>query len=285
MAQLIADSGSTKATWCLLSDNGEKTIYKTEGYNPYFVSTDQVYQSLQFQLLRNLPFGVQIKKVYFYGAGCSTEGKNKIIAEALRKCFPESEIQVDHDLLAAARALLLNKPGFAAILGTGTNTCLYNGKNITHNIDSLGYFLGDEGSGSYLGKKLLRDYLRNYLPVELEEKFKQYSTLNKEEIFDRLYNQPLPNRFLASFALFFGENAQHAYCRQIVKEGFQEFFKHLVSRYPNYKAQSFNCVGSIAYTFSDLLKAVCEAYDMPFGIIIRSPIDRLVEYHEQFADA
>lgn len=283
MAQLIADSGSTKATWCLLSDNGEKTIYKTEGYNPYFVSTDQVYQSLQIQLLRSLPFGVHINKVSFYGAGCSSESKNKIIAEALKKCFKDAEIYVEHDLLAAARALLFNEAGFAAILGTGTNSCLYDGTNITHNIDSLGYFLGDEGSGSYLGKKLLRDHLRGYLPAELEEKFKHYSSLNKEEIFDRLYNQPLPNRFLASFALFFGENKQHDYCRRIVLEGFEDFFKNLVSGYPSYAAYSFNCVGSIAYTFSDILKEVCEKFNMPFGVIIRSPIDRLVEYHERYA--
>lgn len=282
MAQLIADSGSTKATWCLLMDNGERTIYKTEGYNPYFVSTDQVFQSLQIQLLRNLPFGTPIHKVSFYGAGCSSEGKNKIIYEALKKCFKEATIYVDHDLLAAARALLFNKPGFAAILGTGTNSCIYNGNIITHNIDSLGYFLGDEGSGSYLGKKLLRDHLRGYLPAELEDKFKHYSSLNKEEIFDRLYNQPLPNRFLASFALFFGENAQHEYCQRIVREGFDDFFKNLVSGYPNYKNYSFNCVGSIAYSFADVLKSVCEKYSMPLGVIIRSPIDRLVEFHEQF---
>jgi N-acetylglucosamine kinase-like BadF-type ATPase len=282
MAQLIADSGSTKATWCLLNQNGSRKIFKTEGYNPYFVSTDQVFQSLQFQLMRDLPKDEAIEKVFFYGAGCSSPSKNKIISEALLKCFPSAGVYVDHDLLASARALLFNEPGFAAILGTGTNSCIYDGKNITHNIDSLGYFLGDEGSGSYLGKKLLRDHLRGYLPAELENKFKEYSTLNKEEIFDRLYNQPLPNRFLASFALFFGENANHEYCKKIVREGFEDFFKNLVCGYPDYNQYTFNCVGSIAESFSDILKSVCESHQMKFGVIIRSPIDRLVDYHEQY---
>ncbi len=282
MAQLIADSGSTKATWCLLSDNGEKKIIKTEGYNPYFVSTEQVYQSLQSQLIPNLPNDLKVATVSFYGAGCSTIAKNMIIKNAIQKCFPQSHVNVDHDLLAAARALLFNKPGFAAILGTGTNSCLYDGKQVTHNIDSLGYFLGDEGSGSYLGKKLLRDHLRGYLPAELESKFKSQYALGKEEIFDRLYNQPLPNRFLASFALFFGNNASHEYCRDIIYSGFQDFFNHLVCGYPNYKSYSFNCVGSIAHTFSDVLQVVCKEHQMPLGIIIRSPIDRLTEYHEQY---
>ncbi len=282
MAQLIADSGSTKATWCLLKNNGLRQIFKTEGYNPYFVSSDQVYQSLQFQLVRDLPTNETIERISFYGAGCSSSSKNKIIIDALKKCFPEAQVYVDHDLLASARALLLDQAGFAAILGTGTNSCIYDGKNITHNIDSLGYFLGDEGSGSYLGKKLLRDHLRGYLPKELENKFRQYSTLNKEEIFDRLYNQPLPNRFLASFALFFGENSSHDYCRKIVKEGFEDFFKNLVCGYPNYKSYTFNCVGSIAESFSDILQSVCESHPMKFGIIIRSPIDRLVDYHEKY---
>lgn len=282
MAQLIADSGSTKATWCLLGQDGSRQLFKTEGYNPYFVSTDQVYQSLEFQLLRYLPNTEPITAVSFYGAGCSSAQKNKIIVEALEKCFPEARIDVDHDLLASSRALLFNQPGFAAILGTGTNSCLYDGKYIVQNIDSLGYFLGDEGSGSYLGKKLLRDYLRGYLPEVLNHQFKQYSTLNKEEIFDRLYNQPLPNRFLASFALFFGENADHEYCINIVREGFNDFFKYLVTGYTDYKKYSFNCVGSVAHSFAPLLKSVCESYDMPFGLIIRSPIERLVDYHEQF---
>ena len=281
MTQLVCDSGSTKATWCLVSDNSKKEIYKTEGFNPYFVTSDQIIQSLQYQLLKELDAN-SIDKVFFYGAGCSSVENNLSVSSALKKCFPNAEINVDHDLLAAARALLFDKKGFASILGTGTNSAIYDGKDIVSNIDSLGYFLGDEGSGSYLGKKLLRDHLRNYLPRELNEKFKEICELNKEQIFYRLYNQPLPNRFLASFAIFFGQNKEHEYCQRIVKEGFDDFFENLVSGYSSYKNYSFNCVGSIAYSFQDILTQTANKYEMPMGIIIRSPIDRLVEYHEKF---
>ncbi|MCW3076271.1 MAG: N-acetylglucosamine kinase, partial [Bacteroidetes bacterium] len=191
---LIADSGSTKTDWVLLDEKNKKH-YKTIGYNPYFINSENIYHSLSEKLVPNFEPTV-IKKVFFYGAGCSTTGNASIVNNALTRCFINSEISVGHDMLAAARALLGNKKGFAAIIGTGSNTCLYDGKEIENNIDSLGYLMGDEGSGSYIGKKIVRDFMRGYLPPELTKNFNDTYHLSNAEIFDNLYNKPLPNRFL-----------------------------------------------------------------------------------------
>ena len=149
---IIADGGSTKTNWCLVTEEGKKVYFNTEGYNPYFSSTAYIIQSLA----ENLPTDLEkneITEVNYYGAGCSTDEMRNIVAEAMRAVFTKARVYVGHDLLAAARALLGTSEGFAAILGTGTNSCIYNGKEVVHNIDSGAYILGDEGSGCYIGKK------------------------------------------------------------------------------------------------------------------------------------
>jgi N-acetylglucosamine kinase-like BadF-type ATPase len=277
---LIADGGSTKCSWCLLDNTQNRVYFNTEGYNPDFVDTSGIIASLNKNLPDTLPRD-EVKEVHFYGAGVSSPQKAEIIASAMRQLFPNATATVTEDLLAAARALLGRKPGFAAILGTGTNSCLYDGKKITYNVDSLGYFLGDEGSGSYFGKRLLRDYLRGLLPDGLQESFKEtYNLGSRNDILDRLYNQPLPNRFLASFAKFTYDHNNVSYCREIVLEGFETFFKNLVLHYPNYQDYSFNCIGSVGYNFRDVLSQVARSHGMEVGKIIRSPIDDLVGYHE-----
>jgi glucosamine kinase len=274
---LIADSGSTKTDWVLLDENNQLR-YKTIGYNPYFINSESIYHSLAEQLIPQFePRTVQ--SIYFYGAGCSTPENVEIVKKALTRGFINSGISVGHDMLAAARALLGNEPGFAAIIGTGSNTCMYDGKEIVLNIDSLGYLLGDEGSGSYIGKKLVRDFMRGYLPVDLDKKFREKYQLANKEIFNTLYNKPLPNRFLASFCLFADENKQNTYVQEIVRESFTDFFKNLVSRYPNYSDHEFNCVGSVGHAFKDILEEVSVAFNMKPGKIINSPIDDLVAYH------
>jgi glucosamine kinase len=274
---LIADSGSTKTDWVLLKGN-EITHYKTIGYNPYFISTQSIYNSLSADLVCHFD-PATVKCVYFYGAGCSNPENVAIVEKALLKCFVNSKLHIGHDMLAAARALLGNKAGFAAIIGTGSNTCIYNGKQIEKNIDSLGYLLGDEGSGSNIGKKIVRDYLRNYLPLELQNKFYGMYRMSQADIFNTLYNQPLPNRFLAGFCKFADDNKDNGHIKAIVKESFNEFFRNLVSRYPNYKQYEFNCIGSVGFIFSDILKEVTSGYNMGIGRIIHNPIENLVEYH------
>lgn len=277
---LLADGGSTKCNWCLLDEANNRTYFNTEGYNPDFVDTAAIVASLQHNLPASLP-REQVREVHFYGAGVSSAQKAEVIAGALRQLFPQAKIEVTEDLLAAARALLGRQPGFAAILGTGTNSCLYDGQKITYNVDSLGYFLGDEGSGSFLGKRLMRDYLRGLLPDGLQEIFREtYDLGSRNDVLDRLYNQPLPNRYLASFAKFAYDHNNVEYCREIVLDGFETFFQNLVMHYPRFQEYTFNCVGSVGYNFRDVLSRVARNHGMEVGKIIRSPIDDLASYHE-----
>lgn len=283
--QIIADSGSTKTDWRLVFPSGEQKKYVSEGYNPYFVNTKQIYDSLYANLSPQMrgDNGVpeEVKTVSFYGAGCSTEANNKTVADALKQFFVNAEIYVGHDLLGACRAVLGHHSGFGAILGTGTNTALYNGTTITMNIDSLGYFMGDEGSGAFMGRHLLRDKMRGYLPPELNEAFVAFSPLTNEQIFDRIYNQPLPNRFLANFFRFIDKNRDHEYCQQLIRDSFKRFFDRLVVHYPGYKSHTFNCVGTVGFLCRDILELMANEYGMKAGNFIRSPIEGMVAYHTQ----
>lgn len=275
---LIADSGSTKTDWILTDGKTNKFRYNTIGYNPYFIDTENIYQSISQKLISQLNAS-KVKKIFFYGAGCATAEKVDIVYKALLRCFPTSEISVGHDMLAAARALLGKSRGFAAIIGTGSNTCIYDGVNIEKNIDSLGYLLGDEGSGSYIGKKIVRDFMRGYLPVELKHKFDQAYHLSHPDIYEAMYTKLLPNRFLAGFCKFADENKEHDYIKKIVNDSFNDFFMNLVSRYPNYEQLSFNCVGSVGFVFKEILSEVARSYNMKIGKLIPSPIEDLVNYH------
>lgn len=280
---IIADGGSTKTNWCLLNEEQKRIYFNTEGYNPYFSDTEYIINSLRNSLPTDLDL-TKITEVNYYGAGCSTAEMVGIVTRAMESIFSTAKVHVNHDLLASARALLGFEAGFAAILGTGTNTCLYNGKEITLNIDSLGYFLGDEGSGSFIGKRLLRDFMRGFMPGNLQEVFYETYKLSHADIFDNLYNKPLPNRFCASFSKFIYENNNYVdYTRDVVGEAFNAFFKNLVSRYPDYQQYSLNCVGSVGYNFRDILAEIAEQYGMKVGKIIRSPIDDLVNYHQELA--
>ena len=280
---IIADGGSTKTNWCLLNKAGQKIYYNTQGYNPYFVDTEYIIDSLRTDLPSDLKLD-QITEVNYYGAGCSTEDKVKIVADAMKAVFKNADIHVGHDLLAAARALLGLDTGFAAILGTGTNTGIYNGKDIIHNIDSAAYILGDEGSGCYIGKKLLTDYLRGYMPEVVRKRFWETYKLTVDEVTDNIYTKPLANRFCASFSKFVYDNNVHAeYSRGIVKTSFVDFFKNLVCHYPNYTDYTFNCIGSVGYNFRNVLEETAIEYGMKVGKIIRSPIDDLVRYHVELA--
>lgn len=198
--------------------------------------------------------------------------------------FVNARINIGHDLLAAARAVLGINEGFAAILGTGTNTCIYNGKEITHNIDSLAYILGDEGSGCYIGKKLLGDYVRGYMPEPVRQLFWETYKLTPDDVIDNVYTKPLANRFCAGFSKFVYDNNVHIeYSRNLVKTSFQDFFRNLVTHYPNYQNYTFNCIGSVGYNFRNVLEEVVTENGMVMGNIIRSPIDNLVKYHLELA--
>jgi len=275
---LIADSGSTKTSWCLIKRNNEKLFLETEGYNPFFVTSSYVIQSLN----AHLPVEVHeesIEEIHFYGAGCFPDQSVVIYAE-LNEVFPSARSYIELDILAAARALLGQKAGFAAILGTGTNTCFYNGEKVTHNIDSLGYILGDEGSGCAIGKRLLGDYIRGYMPIDVRDCFRQAYQLTPEDIVNEIYSKKLANRFCASFSKFVNQHIGHKYCYDLVLKTFRELFENLVSHYPDYKEYSFNCCGSVGYGFQTILVDVIEKFGMQPGKFLRAPIEGLVQYHQ-----
>lgn len=276
---IIADGGSTKTNWCLLDDNNKKIYFNTEGYNPYFVDSEYIIASLKKGLPKDIPFE-NVAEVNYYGAGVHNKDKAKIVEDAIKGVFPGAKVEVGHDLLAAARALLGNEPGFAAILGTGTNTCVYDGNDITQNIDSAAYILGDEGSGSSIGKKLLVDFIRGLMPKDVAELFFETYKLTPDEIMDNVYTKPLANRFCASFSKFvYDNNVNIEYTRSIVADAFETFFANLVSKYPDYQSYTFNCIGSVGYNFRNVLEDKANQYGMQVGRILRSPIDDLVQFH------
>lgn len=279
--KLIADSGSTKTDWCLLGDNNSITYFDTEGFNPYYVDSDYIYNAIVAKLPANLDVE-KVKEIYFYGAGCSGD-KNQIVETALARVFKHAHIEVEHDLLAAARSVLGNDTGFVAILGTGANSCLYDGKVITHQIDSLGFMLGDEGSGAYIGKQLLVSYGRGQLPEDLRVEFWNEYGLTPDDIVEHAHSKPLPNRFCAGFVRFIAPRMEHPYINGIIRKAFTDCFENMISLYPDFKLYSLNCVGSIGYMFSAILSDVAKTYGMRTGNIIKAPIEGLISYHTKAA--
>lgn len=276
---LIADSGSTKTAWCLVNETGKENYFNTEGYNPFFVSADYVAGSIRAGLPAEVD-AAAISKVYFYGAGCQ-DGKELDMEQALRQVFTRAaHVSAEVDLLAAARGLLGNTPGFAAILGTGTNTCLYDGRQISMNIDSLGFMLGDEGSGAAIGKNILSDFLRHKMPDAVRRQFVSTYGLSEANIMHQVYKEPLPNRFCAGFTKFLTlpETERH-YARSVLHNAFTAFFTNLVSCYPGYTEYPFNCVGSVGYHFRDTISEIASVFGMRTGLIIPDLIEHLVKHH------
>lgn len=277
---MIADSGSTKCDWRLLNDE-RKVIgrYTTQGYNPFFHSVREIFDSLKQQedLMEKAPGVIHL---YFYGAGSSNPKRKEVLDTALRLAFREAEVHVEHDLLGAALATCGNKPGIACILGTGSNAGYFDGTQLDDDVHALGYILGDEGSGSYLGKKLLADFLYGKLPPQMNDKLRAEYKLTKEEIFDNVYRRPHPNVYLASFARFLSGNKENYYIRRLVKQGLLEFLDIHVCRFENYQEVPVHFVGSIAFFFEDVLREVAEQKHIQIGKIMKQPVEGLVKYFQ-----
>lgn len=280
MAFLLADSGATKTEWILIENGKRITSSTTIGFNPYYYSSDQLTNSIQTSVIPMID-STPLEAIYFYGSGISTENKKKNTKAILDLSFPDIHIEVEHDLLAAARGLLKKDTGIACILGTGSNSCVYNGKDITHNIPSLGYFFADEGSGTHMGKLFIEDYLRDKLPNDIkliaEEKF----NLSIEYILDIIYNQENPNKFLASFSPFVADNIYHLYFTELVKKSFRSFFETYIINYPDYKKQLLKFMGSVALIYEKLLNEVAAEFDLSISSIEKSPTPGLIEYHSK----
>lgn len=277
---LIADSGSTKTDWRLLGEAGEQKEIHTAGINPQYLNTSQIFHIIEAGVLPQLG-SRQPAAIYYYGAGCSSVDRNKLVEDALRQAFPNSELHVDHDLLAAARALCGTEPGIACILGTGSNSCEFDGEQITDQIPSLGFLMGDEGSGAYLGKMLIRAFLYRELPYNLMQELKNQYNLSKEEILTTVYNAEMPGTYLATFARFLSENRAHPVLHEIIFRNFEIFFRRHLSKYQGFKTLPIHFVGSIAYHFADVLKEVADKFQVRMGIILQSPCDGLIRYHQQ----
>ncbi len=276
-AILIADSGSTKCEWCLL-DNGKKKKVITKGISPYFLNGNEIVALLQKELLLKLKQNT-IEKIFFYGTGLKDNNNKRILHTSLQKIFTNAYIEVQTDLLGAARALCKDEKGIACILGTGCNSCYYNGKKVIKNSPGLGYVLGDEGSGAYLGKKVLQHYLYNTFDEELMFAFDKKYNINADEILNHVYKQPQPNRYLASFAIFLAENRNHYMIENIIEDGLNDFFFTHLRKYHQSWLYPIHFTGSIAYGFKDVIASLCNSYEMELGNVIKQPIDGLIEYH------
>ncbi len=275
---LIADSGSTKTDWRLVDDGG-KTVakIKTEGLNPYFSSSQKIAAVIKQELLPVIP---KVDKIFFYGAGCGLPQKAQQLKEALSLIPSTLAAQVSGDILGSARSLLQEEAGTACILGTGSNSCLYNGRDIVQVMPSLGYMFSDWGSGTVMGKDLVSLILQQKLPPELIEEFHHTYKLSRLEILERIYNKPLPNRFLASFTPFLLKYSQVPECERVILDNFRNFFLYYVLAYPKLsKTVTVNFTGSIAKNFSKYLINVASGMDITVEKIIQHPMEGLVKYH------
>ncbi|MDD7236795.1 MAG: ATPase [Candidatus Egerieousia sp.] len=275
--QLIADSGSTKVDWRAIKDDGSIVEISTEGINPVFITPEEIVKILSQKLLPVI--GPGVKNVYFYGAGVVSPQLIATLSESFKKVFPESETFAASDVLAAARALCGHNPGIACIMGTGSNSCFYDGENIAKNVRAGGFILGDEASGGVLGKKLISDFIKGLLPAHIQAEFDKRYDLDYMKVVEKVYKQPMPSRFLASFAPFINEFIADPYMENLVSTSFDEFFKRNISQY-DYKNHTVNFVGSIAFYFKDKLVAAAERNGMKVGRVLKTPIEGLVEYHK-----
>lgn len=274
---LIADSGSTKTDWCVVLNGTPIKRISTKGLNPFFQSEEEVQQELAHSLLPQLPEGT-INSVYFYGAGCTPE-KAPVIRRAIADSLPiVGNIKAYSDMLAAARGLYGHEAGIVCILGTGSNSCFYNGKEIVNNVSPLGFILGDEGSGAVLGKLLVGDILKNQLSPTVKEAFLKQFDLTAPEIIDRVYRQPFPNRFLASLSPFIAQHLEEPGIRQLVLNSFIAFLRRNVMQY-DYAQYPAHFIGSVAHCYKEILQEAAQETGVSIGKILQSPMEGLIRYH------
>lgn len=277
---LIADSGGSKTDWRLIQKDGSIDQAHSPGFNPYYQPIDDLKRNVQDALLPKIN-DEHVKKIFFYGAGVSSVKNQLTIKSAFLEFFPGAQIEIGWDLLAAARALCGHEPGIACIMGTGSNSCLYDGVKITDNVANLGWILADEGSGANIGKKFLVDYLRKKVPQKLSAQFHQRFPLSREEFLEKVYQQEKPSAFLASFAKFIFQHLDDAYCYQLIYDSFSEFYENNVMKYENYQNLKVHFTGSIAFYFSDILRQVANDKGITVKNILEGPIAGLTLYHQR----
>jgi glucosamine kinase len=278
-AILIADSGSTKCEWCLLV-NGKKKTVLTPAMSPYFVTGDEMIQILSKQLLPKIK-NTPIDQLHFYGTGLGNPANIDIMKKVFKTLFPKTKTAINTDLLGIARASCGHKKGIACILGTGSNACYYNGKKIVSISPGLGYVLGDEGSGAYLGKKIIQYYLYKTFDEDLMSRFQKRFGETHASILENIYKKPLANRYMASFAIFLAENRGHFMIENIIEDGLNDFFFTHLYKFKESWTQPIHFVGSVGFGFRDVLKELCNSYELELGKVLKTPMPGLVAFHKQ----
>ena len=277
---LIAESGSTKTDWTLLNKRVVEAEFQTSGINPYFIDKRQTVNLLNEQLVPHLVVN-SVTEIYYYGTGITDDGKRQVISGALQEVFENIQnIAIESDVLAAARGLFGKSAGIACILGTGSNSCLYDGEKITFQVPPLGFWLGDEGSGGHLGKQLVLSYLHKEMSSEVRRLFEgKYGAFDRMPVIENAYQKPNPNRYFASFSPFLLENANHAEIEALIRDSFRLFFEKYVSKYPDIHKTEVGFVGSIAYHYRSFLETGAEVHGIKTGKILKAPMEGLVAYH------
>lgn len=276
---LIADCGSTKIDWCVVENGEVKKQVFTSGINALLMTEEQIRETLANELAQEVA-EFEIESVYYYGAGCLFEDICANVRRAIAANVPSAKtIEVHSDLVAAARALCGDREGIACILGTGSNSCFWDGEKIADNVSPLGYILGDEGSGAVLGKLLVGDVLKKQLPEELCEKFLKEYELDRQKIIESVYKKPAANRFLASLSPFLSKNIEEPAIHRLVLNAFKSFFVRNIENYKDYKNYAVSFVGSVAYYYREVLEEAAKAVDIKIGTVIKSPMEGLVKYH------
>ena len=277
---LIADSGSTKTVWALTEQDKPIKTIQTAGLNPYFHTPDSIGSVIKNELVPFLVSGT-ISEIHFYGAGCSTEKNNNMLKDILCSVFKEAGVNIYHDILGAARALFGKEQGIAGILGTGCNSCFYDGTDIFSGVPSLGYLFGDEGAGSYLGKSFMEKQLKKRLPAEIQKAFDERYKFSLEDILNALYNRPFPNRFLASFSEFMEPLQHHPFIREMIKSSFDAFFEEQILKYENCHQVPVSFVGSVAFFYNEILIESAKEHGVNVATILQSPLEGLISYHTE----
>lgn len=276
---LIADSGSTKTEWRLISNTQAITgTCITKGINPFYQTTDNIIQSLkeEYSLKHETP-----QHIYFYGAGCANKEKNDIVEKAISAYFNTNDITISSDLTGAAHSLCQHEEGIACIIGTGSNSCYYNGFEVKANVSPLGFIIGDEGSGAALGRKLISDLLKNQLPKSVIDLFFNSYPTSKDEILDNIYKKPFPNRYLAQYTKFLSANIHIKELEELVISLLEEFIKRNVMQYKNAETLKIHFTGSIAFYFKPQLKQAINKFNLTLGHVSKSPMEGLIKYHKQ----
>jgi glucosamine kinase len=276
---IVADSGSSKIDWRLISVDGSISQASSPGFNPYYQPISDLRTSIVESLV---PVAKEmVAKIYFYGTGVSSQKNQDVVRAQFLEFFPGATVEIEWDLLAAARALCGTEPGIACIIGTGSNSCLYDGEKISGQVANLGWILADEGSGATIGKKFLFDYLRKRMPVTLAEQFKARFPFSREEFLEKIYQQDKPSTFLATFSKFIFQHLKEPYCYKLVYDSFAEFYENNVMAYEGYKSLKVHFVGSIAFYYSDLLRQVANDKGVTVKNILETPIAGLTLYHQK----